>query len=111
MRCFISRPVVSEAVKKARGTAVELRSKLSATQRELQQQERQLKVIVDDQTRLRANLREMPPTAEAYKRYLKKFDDQETQIEKYQADIKKLQAVEHSQKKEFDDFLNNFSAE
>jgi len=66
---------------------------------------------VDDQGRLRANLREMPPTAEAYKRYLKKFDDQETQIETYQADIKKLQGIEHYQKKVFDDFLAHFSAE
>ena len=61
--------------------------------------------------RLRANLKEMPPTAAAYKRYLDKFDAQETQIEKYQADIKKLQDTEHQQQKEFEDFLNNFSAE
>jgi len=85
--------------------------RLSKTQREIQELEKQLKVIVDDQGRLRANLREMPPTAEAYKRYLKKFDEQETQIETYQTDIKKLQAAEHNQKKEFDDFLVNFSAE
>src|SRR5262249_13512238 len=81
MRFFLSQPAVSEAVKKALGQAVELKGKLSATQRDLQQQERQLKVIVDDQGRLRANLEKMPPTAEAYKRYLKKFDEQETQIE------------------------------
>ena len=53
----------------------------------------------------------MPPTAAVYKRYLDKFDQQETQIEKYQADIKKLQEAEHQQQKEFEDFLNNFSAE
>ena len=53
----------------------------------------------------------MPPTAAAYKRYLDKFDQQETQIEKYQADIMKLQETEHQQKKEFEDFLANFSAE
>ena len=32
----------------------------------------------------------MPPTAEAYKRYLKKFDEQETEIEQFQETIKKL---------------------
>ena len=76
-----------------------------------QELERQLKVITDDQARLRANLREMPPTAAAYKRYLEKFDAQETQIEQYQADIKKLQGTEHNQQKEFEDYLANFSAE
>ena len=40
----------------------------------------------------------MPATAAAYKRYLKKFDEQETQIEDYQAKIKKLQDVEFGQK-------------
>ena len=53
----------------------------------------------------------MPPTAAAYKRYLDKFDAQETQIEKYQADIKTMQETAHQQQKEFEDFLNNFSAE
>jgi hypothetical protein len=73
--------------------------------------QRQLSVITADQERLRKNLREMPATAKAYKRYLEKFDQQETDIEKYQADVKRLQATEHSQKKEFDDFLANFNAD
>jgi septal ring factor EnvC (AmiA/AmiB activator) len=79
--------------------------------REIGELERQLKTITDDQARLRANLKEMPSSAAAYKRYLEKFDQQETQIEEYQASIKKLQAVEHDQRKKFDDFLADFSAE
>ena len=90
---------------------MKLRWAVAKTQREIQEMERQLKVIVDDQVRLRANLKEMPATAAAYKRYLTKFDEQETQIEKYQADIKKLQGTEHAQKKELEDFLANFSAD
>jgi hypothetical protein len=105
IRFFLSQPVVSEKVKQALGHTAELKNKLSATQREIQQQEKQLKVIVDDQTRLRANLKEMPPTAEAYKRYLKKFDLQETQIEDFQKKIKQLQDTEFSQRKALDDYL------
>ena len=78
---------------------------MNKTQREIAEQQLQLKTITDDQMRLRANLKEMPPTAAAYKRYLDKFDQQETQIEKYQADIKKMQETEHQQQKEFEDFL------
>jgi hypothetical protein len=111
MRYFISQPAVSEAVKRALGEALALKGKLSATQREIAEQERQLKVIVDDQVRLRANLREMPPTAEAYKRYLRKFDDQETQIEKYQATIKTLQGQESQQRQAFEDFLAKLDVE
>jgi hypothetical protein len=111
IRFFVSQPVVSEKVKQALGQAVELKSKLSATQREIAQQERQLKVIVDDQVRLRANLREMPPTAEAYKRYLKKFDEQETQIEDFQKKVKALQDTEHQQRKALDDYLGALDVE
>jgi hypothetical protein len=111
IRYFISQTATSPQMKKGLTQAMEQRWAVAKTQRELQELERQLKVIVDDQGRLRANLKEMPPTAEAYKRYLKKFDDQETQIDKYRADIKMLQVTEHTQKKEFEDFLANFSAD
>ena len=91
--------------------AMALRWDLSKTQREVAEQQKQLSTIVQDQTRLRANLREMPSTAKAYKRYLEKFDQQETQIEQYQADVKKLQQTQHSQQKELEDFLASFTAE
>jgi hypothetical protein len=111
IRFFINQPVVSEKVKQALGQAIELKSKLSATQRDIQQQERQLKVIVDDQARLRANLREVPPTSEAYKRYLKKFDEQEPQIEEFQKRIKQLQDTELQQRKALDDYLGGLDVE
>ncbi len=111
MRFFLNSTISSPKVKDGLKQALELRFALGKTQRDRQDLERQLKDVTDDQVRLRANLKEMPPTAAAYKRYLDKFDAQETQIEKFQADIKKLQDVEHQQQKEFEDFLNGFSAE
>jgi hypothetical protein len=111
MRFFINSAVAGPKVKEGLKQGIALRWALNKTQRETAEQQLQLKTITDDQTRLRANLREMPPTAAAYKRYLEKFDQQETQIEKYQADIKKLQETEHQQQKEFEDFLANLSAE
>jgi hypothetical protein len=111
VRHFINQPVTSDKVKAGLQKALDLRWELNRTQREIAELERQLKVITDDQVRLRANLKEMPATAAAYKRYLEKFDQQETQIEKYQADIKKLQGQEHQQKKAFDDYLAGFTAE
>jgi hypothetical protein len=111
IRFFLSQPVTSAKVKAGLNKALELRWELQKTQREIAELERQLNVITTDQGRLRANLKEMPPTAAAYKRYLEKFDQQETQIEKYQADIKKLQGQEHQQHKAFEDYLAGFSAE
>ncbi len=111
IRHFISQKIVSQKVKDGLHQAMKLRWALNKTQREIGELERQLNTVVQDQARLRANLKEMPATADAYKRYLKKFDDQETQIEDYQARIKELQGVEFDQKKEFENYLASFSAE
>jgi hypothetical protein len=103
--------VISEKVLQSINGALDLKNKLALTQRELAQVNRQLNDIVQDQGRLRANLKEMPPTAEAYKRYLKKFDDQETEIEKLRAQIKKFQDQEHQQKLALDAYLTNLTVE
>jgi predicted nucleic acid-binding Zn-ribbon protein len=51
-----------------------------------------LRAIAEDQVRLRANLEKMPRESETFKRYLKKFDDQESDIEKRRAKAKELLA-------------------
>jgi len=111
MRFFLSQPIVSDAVKGALTKAIGLKGKVNDTAREIAQLQKQLKDITDDQARLRANLKEMPSTAEAYKRYLKKFDDQETQIEDFQKKIKVLQDTEFGQRKAFEDYLGALDVE
>jgi hypothetical protein len=111
IRFFLSQPAVSDAAKKALTQALDLKAKVDNTRRDIQQLERQLKDITDDQVRLRANLKEMPPTAEAYKRYLKKFDDQETQIEDFRTKIKAAQDTEFAHRKAFEDFLAKLDVE
>jgi hypothetical protein len=111
IRHFISQPVTSDKVKAGLQKAMELRWEMSKTQREIAELQRQLETIRQDQPRLRSNLKELPQTSEAFQRIVKKFNEQETQIEKYLADIKKLQGVEHGQRKALEDFLSAFNAE
>ncbi len=111
IRIVINDQVTSAKVKEALHKALGLKGKIADTQRELQQVERQLKVITDDQDRLRKNLREMPKDAAAYQRYLKKFDDQETEIEKLQKQVKDMQDEEHARRKDYEAFLANLSVE
>jgi hypothetical protein len=111
MRFFISQNVTSDKVKTAINQAIALKSKLTSTQQDIQHKERRQKDIRDDQARLRANLKEVPPTSEAYKRYVKKFDDQETELEQLQADIKKLQDQEYQQRKTFESYLGSLDVE
>jgi hypothetical protein len=111
VRVFLNSPVTSPQVKEALHKAAALRGKLSDTQHQLGQLQGQLKAITEDQVRLRANFERLPPTSAAYKRYLEKFDTQETEIEKLQADIKKLQETEKAQRKEYEDYLAALTVE
>jgi hypothetical protein len=105
VRLFLRHNVPSAALKAALEKIIALKAKLTDTQRELSQAQAQLKEITDDQTRLRANFEKMPPTSDAYKRYLKKFDDQETEIERLQAEIKAKQASAKIHQKEYEDYV------
>jgi hypothetical protein len=93
VRCQCTNNKLMAALKKT----LELRQKLSAIQEDLAQKKQELEAITKDQERLRANLKEMPQSAAAYKRYLAKFDSQETEIEKLQERIKALQTTEQKQ--------------
>jgi hypothetical protein len=111
IRIFMTSQVPSAKVKAALEKAGELKAKLSATQRDLALANQQLKEIGEDQARLRANLKEMPPTAAAYKRYLDKFDRQETEIEQLRDRIKQLQTTENQQRKDLDTYLAELTIE
>jgi hypothetical protein len=111
MRFFLNSTVASSKVKDVLSKAIEMKSALSLTQRDLADRNRQLQEINQDQGRLRANLKEMPPTAAAYKRYLEKFDKQETEIEQLQEQTKKLRETELKQKKDYDAYLAGINVE
>jgi hypothetical protein len=70
-----------------------------------------LKEIADDQARIRANLERVPPAADAYKRYLKKFDTQETEIEGLQESIKKAKEAEKKQQHEYAEYVKELSVD
>lgn len=53
----------------------------------------------------------MPPTSEAYKRYLKKFDDQETEIEKRQTEVARLAEQVEKERKAYELYLVNLTVE
>jgi hypothetical protein len=58
-----------------------------------------------------AKLREMPTTAEAYKRYLTKFDRQTQQIERLQRVIRTLRQREYEARTAYEAYLRNLRVE
>jgi hypothetical protein len=111
VRFFLRSRAGSAKVKEALEQAVKLRAELGQTQREIATQELALQVIEKDQERMRANMARVPQTSEAYKRYLKKFDDQETEIEKRRSTITTLQASAADQRKAYESFILNLNVE
>ena len=93
------------------GVSHSLTSDLATIQGEVRAMEERLKGITEDQVRLRANIERVPKDSEVYKRYLAKFDTQETQIEKLQKEIKASQDTEFAQRKAFEDYLAKLDVE
>ena len=56
-------------------------------------------------------LREMPREAEAYKTYLKKFDDQEKEMDTLHTKLKTLHTQEETERKSYEGFLANLTIE
>ena len=111
LRFFASQTVASPALKRALEEAARRKEAVAVVSRELQHVQQQLREITEDQARLRANLREVPQGSAAAKRYLEKFDAQESEIEKLQARIKELTQREHEAKNAFEDYLANLNVE
>jgi hypothetical protein len=111
VRFFLRSASSSPAAQKALEEILKLRDQLAGTQREIGREEQALKVIEQDQTRMRANMERVPQTSDAYKRYLKKFDDQETQIETGRAQVAKLQETAETQKKAYEAYVLGLNIE
>jgi hypothetical protein len=105
IRFFLRLDVASPKVKEALRQALELKGKVDRTRQDLAHANQQLADIERDQTRIRANLKETPSTAGAYKKYLAKLDAQETEVDTLRTRIKKLQDDELAQRKDYDNFL------
>jgi hypothetical protein len=108
---YLRSSVIPPRVKAALEEALALRAKLAAVQTQIANEQKALKAIEEDQDRMRKNMERVPPTSEAYKRYLKKFDDQETEIEKRRAQLAKLQETDEQQTRAYEDYVANLNVE
>ena len=111
VRVILRAKVTSPKVKAALQEALALKAKVAETSHEIEQEEKALQVFDKEQGRMRSNMAQLPQTSEVYKRYLKKFDEQETEIEKRREQIAKLQKIAEEQRKNYENFLLNLNVE
>jgi len=98
---------ISPKVKEALEKIVAMRNALSDLERRSGQINQQINDITQEQSRIRENMKVLAQNSELYTRYLKKFDEQETQVEGLRDQLRKLRVEEETQRKQLDDFVSN----
>jgi hypothetical protein len=111
IRILLKGTAASAKVKEALAEALKRKGQLAETQHAVGVEQQALEAISRDQERLRANIQRVPPTSQAYQRYLKKFDEQETEIEGRQAKLAQLQKTAEQQRQAYESFLANLNVE
>ena len=111
IRFFINETVSSPKVKEALRVALEKRGQLATTQQQIADVQRELNAIKVDQPRLRSNLEKIPGTDPLAKRILEKLNKQETEIEQYEEQVKKLNTKADEQRKDYEGYLTKLDVE
>jgi len=102
---------ISPKVKEALEKIVGMRSAFSELERKGAQLDQQINEITQEQGRIRENMKVLAQNSELYGRYLKKFDEQETQIEGLREQVRKLRTEQEAQRKQLDDYVNGLQLE
>ncbi len=92
-------------VKDALAKAMQLKQAAIDTQRQLDEAKAKLTDITAEQNRIRENMKTVSETSQYYTRLMTKLNDQETQIEKSQAEIEELQKTSDKERGDLEDYL------
>lgn len=87
--------------------AIDLKSAILDTQRQIQERQKESAEITQEQERLRANMKTVTQNSQYYSRLLTKLNDQETRIEKLQGEVDRLKGTYERQRSELETFLLN----
>ncbi|MGE3536415.1 MAG: hypothetical protein AB7N91_03145 [Candidatus Tectimicrobiota bacterium] len=96
---------VSEPVKAALQRVNMLRDRLDQTVTQRRRLEQQMHDITQEQGRIRENMSKLAANAELYARYVRKLDQQETDLESMRRETEKLKTTEEQQRKELQEYL------
>jgi hypothetical protein len=102
---YINQKVTSDKVKEALQSVIQRKQQLAKVIADKQRLEEQVKVIGQEQDRIRQNMAQLDHATDLYKRYVKKFGEQEDEVEKLRGEIKKLIDEEAKQRQALDAFL------
>ncbi|HEX7767288.1 MAG TPA: hypothetical protein VF443_11275, partial [Nitrospira sp.] len=96
---------VSANVKEALQRVVHLRSKLDDTRAQRTRLEQRIGEITAEHSRIRENMQRLQQNSDLYNRYVKKLDQQETELEKLRKEIEALKGTEVDQRKDLQNYV------
>ncbi len=98
---------VSPKVKEALQRVVQLRSKLDDTRAQRTRLDQRTAEITAEHARIRENMQRLAQNSDLYTRYVKKLDQQETELEKLRKEIESLKNTEEEHRRELQSFVMN----
>jgi hypothetical protein len=100
-----------KAVRDALVKAIKMREAISDLDRQIAARVQQVGEITAEQNRIRENMRILPQNGQYYDRLLAKLNEQESTIEKLQAERKELTSRRDAARKELDDYLDTLNTD
>jgi hypothetical protein len=96
---------VSPKVKEALHRVVQLRSKLDDTRAQRARLDQRTTEITAEHARIRENMQRLQQNSDLYTRYVKKLDQQETELEKLRKDIESLKNTEEEHRRDLQNYV------
>jgi chromosome segregation ATPase len=94
-------------VKEALQRVVQLRSKLDDTRAQRTRLDQRTAEITAEHGRIRENMQRLQQNSDLYNRYVKKLDQQETELEKLRKEIEASKNTEDEQRRELQNYVMN----
>lgn len=98
---------VSPRVKEALQRVVQLRGKLDDARAQRTRLDQRTAEITAEHARIRENMQRLQQNSDLYTRYVKKLDQQETELEKLRKEIENLKNTEEEHRRELQSFVLN----
>lgn len=108
---YLNSGKVSPRVKDALRKVMEHREALQQFAADRKLREDRINEIGQEQTRIRENMARLSQNSELYQRYVKKFDEQETEFERLRAEAAKIKQQEADRQRQLNDFLSSLDLE
>jgi hypothetical protein len=102
---YVQTTQVSPKVKEALQRVIGLRDRLDRTVQQRRRLEQRIQEITQEQARIRENMGRLPQNSDLYNRYVRKLDQQETDLDKLRQEIEALKTTEDEQKRELTAYL------